>query len=314
MEFLSLAGPMALGSRLRQLADVVTQDAEKIFAMYDVDINPRWFPVFYMLMQNTESSVSQLAEGIDQSHASVSQVATKMEKAGLVQTRKSDVDTRVSLISLTESAKAMCEKLRQQCEDVGEVVEEMLASRQSKLWFELDNLEIELNSRSLFERVQKKKTERAVKGLSFIPYEEQFQDQYSRLNEAWITQYFELEETDRKSLQDPEGYILNKGGYIALGVLGGEVVATCALIKMQNNTYELAKMTVDDSMRGLGVGELIGQHVIEKAKEFGAAKLYLESNTQLVPAIRLYQKLGFVRVEGPQSPYARCDIQMELLL
>ena len=36
--------------------------------------------------------------------------------------------------------------------------------------------------------------------------------------------------------------------------------------------------------------------------------------TVLTPAINLYRKLGFVRVVGPPSPYARCNIRMELRL
>ncbi|MNU10588.1 hypothetical protein D3C72_2578290 [compost metagenome] len=44
----------------------------------------------------------------------------------------------------------------------------------------------------------------------------------------------------------------------------------------------------------------------------GGKKLYLESNTNLKPAIRLYEKLGFKKVTGNLSPYKRVDIQMAL--
>ena len=45
-----------------------------------------------------------------------------------------------------------------------------------------------------------------------------------------------------------------------------------------------------------------------------ATRLYLESNTSLVPAISLYRKLWFREVTGGASPYARCDIRMEKAL
>jgi len=78
--------------------------------------------------------------------------------------------------------------------------------------------------------------------------------------------------------------------------------------------FELAKMAVSDTAKGKGIGELLGQASIKKAKALGAKKLYLESNTILKPAIHLYHKLGFKKVTGIPSPYERCNIQMILEL
>jgi GNAT superfamily N-acetyltransferase len=90
-------------------------------------------------------------------------------------------------------------------------------------------------------------------------------------------------------------------------------VGTCALIRMDDSTYELAKMAVSPTAHGLGIGERLGRAAITKAKALGASRLYLESNTKLVPAINLYHKLGFQKtVAGAPSPYERCNIQMEL--
>mgnify|MGYP006184775641 CR=1 FL=1 len=77
---------------------------------------------------------------------------------------------------------------------------------------------------------------------------------------------------------------------------------------------KLAKMGVNPDIHGKGIGKKLGEHVINKARELGATKLYLESNRILVPAITLYKKLGFEEITGYQSPYERCDIQMELPL
>jgi ribosomal protein S18 acetylase RimI-like enzyme len=76
----------------------------------------------------------------------------------------------------------------------------------------------------------------------------------------------------------------------------------------------LAKMAVASTAKGRGIGYMLGKAAIDKSRCLNAARLYLESNTQLVPAIRLYEKLGFERIDGPPSPYRRADIQMELVL
>ena len=99
-----------------------------------------------------------------------------------------------------------------------------------------------------------------------------------------------------------------------MALLDEKPIGTCALIAMADGGYELAKMAVDESLHGYGIGYLIGTHMIEKAAQLGAHRLYLESNTMLKPAINLYRKLGFVEVTNDVSGYDRVDIKMELSL
>jgi ribosomal protein S18 acetylase RimI-like enzyme len=51
------------------------------------------------------------------------------------------------------------------------------------------------------------------------------------------------------------------------------------------------------------------------ARERGARRLVIVSNTRLAPAIRLYEKHGFVRVPMERDDrYARADIRLDLEL
>ena len=149
-----------------------------------------------------------------------------------------------------------------------------------------------------------------------VPYSEMYRSAFKELNEEWITEYFKMEEMDHISLNHPKEYILDKGGYIAVALLGNEPVGVCALIPSNREgfDFELAKMGVSPKAQGMGIGKLLGLHIIEMAKSMGAKKLYLESNRILKPAISLYLKLGFVEMVGAKSPYQRSDIQMELPL
>ena len=76
--------------------------------------------------------------------------------------------------------------------------------------------------------------------------------------------------------------------------------------------YELAKMAVAKEAQGQKIGWKIGLATIEEARKRKAKKVYLETNSTLKPAIGLYKKLGFKDVCGYDSPYARCNVQMEL--
>ncbi|GAA6765851.1 GNAT family N-acetyltransferase [Flavobacterium johnsoniae] len=152
--------------------------------------------------------------------------------------------------------------------------------------------------------------------VEIAAYNSKYQKSFKDLNIEWISNYFEVEPNDIKALDHAEEYIINKGGEIFSAVLNDEVLGVCALIKSdgKNYDYELAKMAVSPKAQGKGVGLLLAESAIKWASEKGASKIYLESNTKLTPAIKLYEKLGFKRITGISSAYNRVDIQMLLTL
>lgn len=153
-----------------------------------------------------------------------------------------------------------------------------------------------------------------MNNVEIVNYEPKFQTAFRTLNVEWISKYFKMEAADYKALDHPEEYILNKGGFIFVALLESDAVGVCALIKMNDSVFELAKMAVSPKAQGKKIGFLLGNACIEKAKSLGAAKLYLGSNTVLVPALNLYRKLGFEEIFDQSTPYERCNIQMELNL
>lgn len=156
------------------------------------------------------------------------------------------------------------------------------------------------------------KAERPPGGVAIVPFTQEHAAAFKALNLAWIRQHWEPEPADFKALDHPQANIIDRGGYIAVAQSDDTVIGTCALLKIDDATYELAKMAVADNAKGKGVGELLANNVILEARGLGANRLYLESNTVLQPAISLYRKLGFVRIPDQPTPYARCNIQMEL--
>lgn len=314
MDFYSQIGKVALGSRLRRLSDRFTEDAAKIYTLYNVAIEPKWFPVFYVLSQKENAAVTEIAQIIGQSHASVSQIVRGMSTRGLVTTKKHSQDARVSVIELSDAGRQLIPDLEQQCNDVNQTVEDLLLESQHDLWNAIAEVEFLLDNKSFWERVQAARKIREQKSVEIIDYSPEFYDDFKRLNYEWIEKYFELEESDHQSLDHPDEKILKSGGHIFMAQYKSEIVGTCALIKLDDNTYELVKMAVAETAQGKGIGWLLGQAAINKARELKAETIFLESNTILKPAINLYQKLGFRKVVGQPSSYQRCNIQMELKL
>lgn len=150
--------------------------------------------------------------------------------------------------------------------------------------------------------------------LQIQPYTPEFRKAFFELNKAWIDQYFKMEPIDYEVLGNPEKYILQTGGTIWVARVNSAAVGVCALMpdSTGTNIYELTKMGVDPAYQGLGIGYALGKAVLQDAQRRGAKRVYLESNTVLEPAIRLYRKLGFREFDGRDSPYQRCNIQMQI--
>ena len=135
------------------------------------------------------------------------------------------------------------------------------------------------------------------------------------INLAWIERFFAIEPKDREVLADPRKYILDPGGAILIADDAGETIGVVALIVMGNGSVELAKMCVVESAQGKGVGRLLIAEATEKARAMGMSRVYLETNSVLAPALKLYRDAGFVPLAAPlPSPYARADVQFELWL
>ncbi|HEY0175319.1 MAG TPA: GNAT family N-acetyltransferase, partial [Pedobacter sp.] len=223
-------------------------------------------------------------------------------------------DWRRNVIKLSKKGQELNVKVQDQFTDVGTAIEQISAQASNDLWKAIAEWEFILEQKSLLLRVQEQQKERESMKVKIIDYTPEYQEAFRALNEQWISTYFKMEETDYKALNDPEGYILKKGGHILVALYNDQPVGVCALVKMDDPEYdfELAKMAVSPSAQGKSIGWLLGQAIVEKAKTRGAAKLYLESNTLLKPAINLYHKLGFKKIAGRATPYERCNIQMEL--
>jgi RimJ/RimL family protein N-acetyltransferase len=137
---------------------------------------------------------------------------------------------------------------------------------------------------------------------------------FKALNLAWIQQHWTPDEVDLRVLERPQENILDRGGYIAMAELNGKLVGTCALLRIDDYRYELAKMTVAESARGEGLGRRLGEAVIARARALGAHSVFLESNSAFTAAIQLYENLGFRYLAGARCSRDQCNVQMELLL
>lgn len=143
----------------------------------------------------------------------------------------------------------------------------------------------------------------------FITYDPKFHEVFRRLNLAWIEKYFRVEKKDLDQVDNPEE--LRKGGEIFFTVVDGEAVGTCAVYRLSDGIYEIAKMAVEPGHQGQGLGDLLMQGAEQWVRAKGGHEIHILSNTVLEPAIRLYKKHGYeVHHLGAHPDYERCNIEL----
>ena len=111
--------------------------------------------------------------------------------------------------------------------------------------------------------------------IEIIPFTSKYASDIKTLNIEWLEKYFEVEESDKKTLSNPQKEIIDKGGKIFYAKLQNQIVGTVALMKIDNFTFELSKMAVTEKVQGLGIGKMLMDFCIAFAKENGIEKLVL---------------------------------------
>ncbi len=146
-------------------------------------------------------------------------------------------------------------------------------------------------------------------------FKEEYKLDFEALNLQWIKKYFRVEEEDRKILENPKSYVIDKGGQIFFAINDGKAIGTAAMVLVEERVFELSKMAVDPKYQGLGIGRRIIDECIKFAKRHKAHEIFLITNDKLLPALELYRSSGFELDENyDDNRYERGNTKMKLSL
>jgi len=151
--------------------------------------------------------------------------------------------------------------------------------------------------------------------LTIIEYADEHASAFYAINAQWIDSMYVLEPHDIHVLTHPREAIVDRGGvilFVASPTLG--LVGACALMKVDEGVFELTKMGVLESARGLKAGEYLLRAIVARAETMDLDTLFLLTNRKSAAAIHLYEKIGFVHdaaiMRDYGSTYERCDVAM----
>lgn len=149
--------------------------------------------------------------------------------------------------------------------------------------------------------------------MRVVDFEPRRREDFARLNIEWLERWFTVEAVDRQVLGDPETHIIATGGRILFAVDDrDQVFGTVALQRHEDGQVELTKMAVEPGARGAGIGRKLMAAALDAFAEMGGRELFLETNTKLQPAIKLYESVGFRHQPTVRSGshYGRANVYM----
>ncbi len=309
-DFIQELGLLSVVTRLKRISDLMIHDGRRLYKELGMDIEPNWFVIFKILEKNGEMTVTEIAERIGFAHPSVISIVNKMIKVNYLEENKCGLDSRKRLLKLTPKAR---EKLPE-----FEKVWNAGVAGVKKMLSDLDILSVlETIEQRVFEKGYKQRTLTELarqKEFKVVKFDQKYADDFARLNYEWIEELFAIEQHDREMLDNPYEYIIKPGGHIFVALIGDEAVGTVALLKVGEESFELAKMAVTAKCRGLKIGDKLMSKCLEYAKKVGKKRVFLLSNRKLIPALTLYKKYGFKEIPLEFSTlYQRTNIQMEII-
>lgn len=303
-------GPAFLGSRLKRLGERMQAGAASVITGAGLPLQPGQMAIMAALRTGPRT-IGQLAEASGTSQPGVTRTIGQLKKLGVVADEQCE-DQRSRMIALTSEGERMVQVIATEVwPRVGQAAEQILARVEGDFLHQLAIIEDALAEASIDQRAAL-----VTPATLFLrEFDDSLAGEFHDINLEWIETMFTVEPTDREVLENPRERIIDPGGDILFVEAAGlGIVGACALQKTGPAAFELTKMGVRETARGLKAGEFLLGGVIDRARDLGAEKLYLMTNRKCAAAIHLYEKLGFEHdaeiMADYGARYERCDVAM----
>lgn len=261
-------------------------------AVIDTGYNFTQCHVLFELQQHKTLNVNELSDLLRIDKSTVSRVVKSLIDDGLIIAKKNDRDQRQKLLELTAKGQKATDRNNGLAD--AQVKSALALMNQQEQQTVMDGLA--LYAKALYRsRVQADYLLRPILPADNTAVARLIQDTmcefacvgegYS-INDPEVANMYEAYKGDRSVFYviEKQGEILGCGG---IGPLEGGEKTTC----------ELRKMYFRSELRGLGLGQRLLQTCLDDAKNLGYTICYLETVERMWHANKLYQKMGFQRLE-----------------
>jgi DNA-binding MarR family transcriptional regulator/N-acetylglutamate synthase-like GNAT family acetyltransferase len=298
---ISQLGYLAGATRFRRISEKLYVDGDKVYTQFGIDFKASWFSVYYTLITAGKPlTVQELANEIGFTHITVKNVVRELEESGIAKIRANPDDGRSKLISLTPKGKNLLEKLKPVWNQFSRTLEQLLTSGHPDFINIINRIDREAEKVPVLERMKEIEGHEPV---IVVDYKPSLRKYFSELAGTWLKQLLhgKLEKEDEFVFANPEKAYLAEGGFLFFALHRGKVVGCVALKRLSEDAFEFCKLFVSDQARNLGVATKLIERCITRCKENNARHLFLQTTHELKAAHKLYDKLGFSDIPGPDQ-------------
>jgi DNA-binding MarR family transcriptional regulator len=172
MIFIKQLGEVAFGTRLRLLTDRFFWDGAKIYKSLNVDFEPRWFTMFFLLSKKSPLSITEITAELGYTQPAVTQIANILIKKGLIKIVKHKIDTRKKMLVLSSKGLRLLPDLEPVWKCFEDAIKELFQSTGNDVMKIIESIENALDEKDMYKRVSEKVKERNLRKLTNISVNE----------------------------------------------------------------------------------------------------------------------------------------------
>jgi len=291
---------LAGANRFRRISEKLYVDGDKIYRDAGIDFKASWFSVYYVLaLSESPQTVMQIAQQINFSHITVKNVLRELESAELINIIPNPTDKRSKLISLSDKGKYLIRQLKPTWLSFSAALKRIFQSGHPDFMNSLDRIDREIARNRINEIISGELTE----PVRIIDYNPSLKAHFYKLAGPGLTEVVngKLEEEDLETLHNPDEAYIKHGGFLFYALFKDQIVGCVALKRLDEDTFEFAKLYVNPTYRNLGIATKLIERCISRCKENHVCKLWLQSPMSMQEAHKLYHKLGFIDKKAPSQ-------------
>ena len=285
-------GHLAGATRFRRISEKLYVDGDKIYQEAGIDFKASWFSVFYVLAQaEAPLTIMTIAQHIDFSHISVKNVLRQLEAENLVRISPNPEDKRSKIAFLSLKGTQLLKQLEPLWVAFSSALKSVYDAGHPDLLSILNRIDGAIERYPITQRVQHPLRE----PVEIFDYRPSLKHYFYELAGNWLLEFLggELEEEDKFTLHNPDKAYLAAGGFLFFAQYQSKIVGCVALKRLDENTFEFAKLFIDPAARNLGIATKLIERCITRCRENKATQLWLQTNMAMPEAHKLYDKLGF---------------------
>jgi N-acetylglutamate synthase-like GNAT family acetyltransferase/DNA-binding MarR family transcriptional regulator len=292
-------GYLAGATRFRRISEKLYVDGDKIYKDSGIDFKASWFSVFYILAtSNQPKTVLDLSDEIGFTHITSKNVLRELETNGLVNITIHPTDKRSKHITLSEKGLQLLEELKKIWLPFADTLKHLLDTGHPDFLNIINRIDKEVSKHPIHEKIKMLDQLQTVQVLDYKPSLKKY---FYELAGNWLLGVLKgtLEEEDKFTLHHPDKAYLETGGFVFFALHNNKVVGCVALKRLDETTFEFAKLFIDPNARNLGIATKLIERCISRCRENEATQLWLQTTMSMPQAHKLYYKLGFDDKQAP---------------